>query len=304
MNKQRIIILLLLSISKLSLFSQEINVFITRDSIVIGDQFEFWIQSNVPEEDFNWVSESKDLGEAFEIIDRGSMMAREDAQQNGFEQKWMLQAWEEGLQWIPPIDYLIGQDSFKTDSILVPVFPVILDTNQLTVLPDKGLREAPFEWKELRRWWWVPLLLLILIVLAYFMIRRSRQEEIAPEKLQLPDEWAMEQLFALKQEMLPEIEDLKAFYTRLSYILRAYLERRYGIQALEKTTREIMRSPIREIIDREEQYKLRQGLETMDLVKFAKYQPQGDQHEDAWQKIHDFVQLTRQKPSTNQEEPS
>ncbi len=283
--------------------AQDVHAFITRDSITIGDQFELWIQANVSSEDFNWTSENRDLG-GLEIIEWGIINPRGDAQDTGFEQKLTIQAWEEGLQWIPQLSYLIGQDSFQTDSILVPVYPIQLDTNQLTVLPDKGLRTAEFEWRELKKYWWLPLVAMILLALLIYIIRKSKKTSKEKTVVLLAHEWAFEQLDRLKKSKLTERGELKSYYSQLSYILRSYLERRYGIQALEKTTREIMRSPLRNIIDAQEQYKLRQGLETMDLVKFAKYRPEDDQHDQALRKIYDFVQMTKENPALSKDEES
>ena len=65
-------------------------------------------------------------------------------------------------------------------------------------------------------------------------------------------------------------EDQKTYYTRLTDTLRKYIEERFGFNAMEMTTTEII-ARLRENKDQAMIQELRELFETADLVKFAKY---------------------------------
>lgn len=281
-----------LQVSNKSLQAQDLNVFITQDSITIGDQFSLWIQGFYSAQDFSWISQNTDLG-AFEIIEFGDVLVRDAQDSSAFEQQLILQAWEEGIQWIPPLAYRKGNDSLSTDSLMIPIYPYPIDTNNVALKAAKPLVDAPFEWLELKKFFWIPLAILAFIII-YLLFKKwkRKKEELKPEIQIAPHEWAYSRLDELKNKKLIDQNKLKEYYSELSYIMRGYLERRYGHPALEKTTKEITMGPIRKEVDRAELIKMREGLEMMDLVKFAKFIPDDSHHHAAWQSIYDFVTLS------------
>lgn len=281
--------------------AQTLHLSLTQDSITIGDQFELFVQSQVPADSFSWLKEQHDF-ENFEIIEYGAFQDRSDAQDRGFEQRLWIQAWEEGMQQLPPMPYILNGDSLATDSLLIPVYPFPIDTANLELRPARGLKDAPFEWYELKKYWWIlPILLVGLMLFFLYKYWQRRQEGVeAPEVVIPAHEWAFSQLGQLQGENLPEKGDYKEFYSRLSYILRAYIERRYDIPALERTTREILKSGIEDEIDSEQYAVLKQGLERADRVKYAKFTPDTAIHNRAWQSIWNFVDLTKQKTISNE----
>ena len=84
------------------------------------------------------------------------------------------------------------------------------------------------------------------------------------------------------------------YYTRLTEIVRQYLENRFGIQSLELTTAETF-TLLKKTGFREDELflKLRTLLTGADLVKFAKYKPDASENELNYDHAWDFVSLTR-----------
>lgn len=117
------------------------------------------------------------------------------------------------------------------------------------------------------------LLLALLAVLVYWLLRRYRKGAEAVEPEPEPVDFAAE--FARIAEMgLLERGDFKTYYSLLSDNLRRFMERDFGIEAMEKTTAEI------EVLLRGEEVGadiVRQVvgyLSTTDLVKFARFYPE------------------------------
>ena len=65
-------------------------------------------------------------------------------------------------------------------------------------------------------------------------------------------------------------ENSKEYYTKLTDTLRKYIEERYGFNAMEMTSSEIIEK-LMSIQDQKSLDELRQLFTTADLVKFAKY---------------------------------
>ncbi|MBU0553416.1 hypothetical protein KKF91_17150 [Myxococcota bacterium] len=84
---------------------------------------------------------------------------------------------------------------------------------------------------------------------------------------------ALAELVALAEENLPAKGQIKAFYTRLSEIIRAYLERRFHFTALEMTSDEI-RLQIQALnLPLDARLGVEDFLAETDLVKFADFSP-------------------------------
>ena len=87
----------------------------------------------------------------------------------------------------------------------------------------------------------------------------------------------------------------KAYYSELTRILRGYLEGRFGISALEMTTRQITDElGRRDELDREGRQELGQLLQLSDLVKFAKATPAEELHVSGMRRVREFVNETGQ----------
>jgi hypothetical protein len=81
---------------------------------------------------------------------------------------------------------------------------------------------------------------------------------------------AMNKINHIKEEKIWQIEDSKEYYTQLTDTLRQYIKERYGFNATEMTTDEIIQH-LADVNDDEAVKELRELFETADLVKFAKY---------------------------------
>lgn len=121
--------------------------------------------------------------------------------------------------------------------------------------------------------WLIPVLLtlagvVILAVLIWWWWRRRRKqkkvETIVPE---LPPEWVANKAL----EAIGDVrgQDGKAFYFRLSAILRQYILGRFGVGAPEMTTEEFVPCIDRLPVDRELAGPLKQLCRSMDPVKFG-----------------------------------
>ena len=96
----------------------------------------------------------------------------------------------------------------------------------------------------------------------------------------------------VKDEKLWQSGKIKEFYTEITDILREYMDRRFGINAMELTSEQIL-AFVRKNPEMEEvRQLLRQMLELSDLVKFAKFIPLEDENQRSMSDAFVFVEKT------------
>lgn len=171
------------------------------------------------------------------------------------------------------------------------------DTKTTELQPIKGIEKEPINLLDT-----LPYILGLIVLLGIILgIRRLRNKtsdeaEIqAPEIAIPPHEIALTKLAQLDKKQLWQQGDIKAFQSELTFILRAYLEGRYKVAALESTTYEIIRDLKKTDITTEQTNELKRILETADLVKFAKSEPPIAINQQAFDAIRAFVLDTKEE---------
>ncbi|MEM1119217.1 MAG: hypothetical protein AAGJ18_02135 [Bacteroidota bacterium] len=272
-------------------------------SMQIGDKFQLHLTAKVPQ---SARLESIDLSEleAVENVEIGaetdwdSMMA---GQEIILKKDLTLQVWDSGYYWIPEIPFVLAQNGasivYKTNRIPISVGSVILqDSIQLADIKDIIREKAT--WEDYL-FLIVAFAMICLAVLGYYLCKKRQAAKTAPPapEVKLPaHEIALTALTKLKGEKLWQQGDVKTYQSRLTYIIREYLENRYDIRALESTTDEILRSLKAVDFDGSWKDKLQNILQVADLVKFAKAKPPADFHDRVLKEAEDFVIATKVKP--------
>ena len=109
---------------------------------------------------------------------------------------------------------------------------------------------------------------------------------------------ALRELEKLRDEKLWQSGDVKKYYTRLTEVLRQYLENRYRVYSLELTTRETLDALVKTGFKKDGSYnQLKNVLTSADLVKFAKYSPEPSENETVFQESWNFVLATKAESS-------
>ena len=224
---------------------------------------------------------------------------------NGREQikrDFVLQSFDSGLYVLPVVAYISGTDTtLSPDRLSLKVIPVNVDSLQ-DIHPVKPVFEPVYKWYDwmpmwLVRYWWIVLIVVVVaLVIAYVVYMKRKHGRLLPvvKRKRLPAaEEALEALRLLKQRGLWQQGRDKQYFTELTDILRVYIDRRYGINAVEMTTTEIKRT----LRDRGEAQAvnthLNEILEVADWVKFAGQRAMPGDAESSWQRAVDFVEMTR-----------
>ncbi len=119
-----------------------------------------------------------------------------------------------------------------------------------------------------------------------------------------PHEIAYAELDRIAQLDLPRQGAFKAHYSLVTDCLRQYVEHRYQVPALDRTTSELLVGLRRARVKHDARSRLREVLEEADLVKFAKLRPPVDQAYQALDRARNIVQITRPAPPNEAESPT
>lgn len=217
-------------------------------------------------------------------------------------QQYIVTAFDSGYFAIPPFKFFVNGDTVNpvlTEALFLEVNTVQVDTSAAKVKDIKAPFDEPFDWK-----WYLPMvywsgaaiLLVALIVFIILKLTKKKPEVIVERKPDVPPHiLALSQLEKVKEEAIWKEGKTKEYYSAISDSVRLYIEGRFGIQALELTTDEIVRAFKSQVVDAASKEKLQQMLVLSDFVKFAKQIPIEQEHAIALQNAFDFVNGTKRE---------
>ncbi|MBD3384570.1 hypothetical protein GF407_06545 [candidate division KSB1 bacterium] len=213
-----------------------------------------------------------------------------------------ISTFDTGEYQIPAVEYryTVGDD---TTSYALETEPIDIMVESLN--PDQAgdIRDikAPMQPPANYTMWYLigggVLLAVIAGYLIFYIIRKRRTGESILPKRQTPPRpahvVALEELDELAQSDLLDKGEVKAHYSRLSDIIRIYIEGRYFIDAMEMTSEEIYDNLYQRKIAPDHLSDLRQILSLSDFVKFAKYVPTRTENETSINLAVNFVNNTK-----------
>jgi hypothetical protein len=205
-----------------------------------------------------------------------------DTLKNRLYKKYLLTSFDSGQYTIPAQEVFISNQRFLTDSILIQVGTVAVDTTKQGLFPIKPIYKAPPKtWHEyLYLLWWLLGILLLIGLIWWLAFRSKKMIQWKPKVVLTPFDIALNQLKVLDEKNLIGQQKIKEYYTELTDIVRNYIEQDVKISAMEITSDELIR-----ILKKTNKYKklgisrdqinhLELFLHNADLVKFAKAKPE------------------------------
>ncbi|MCF6180586.1 hypothetical protein [Lutibacter sp.] len=257
-------------------FSQESPVKVSTDTtfIRIGEQFQYK------------VSVDKGTKVVFPKLQLDSLHKVEvitalpvDTLKNKLEKKYVLTSFDSGQYVIPQQQVLINNKKYLTDSLLINVATVKVDTTKQKMFLIKAVKSEPKILDDYLHLWWLIFPLLAIIGLILYFILRKKEKKEAVKVYIPPIQEAMQRLKELDEKQLLKQHKVKLYYSELTEIVRSYIEKDINIPALESTTNELLET-IKDFnessklgISKETIKELKEVLQNADLAKFAKYKP-------------------------------
>jgi hypothetical protein len=275
---------------------------LSSDSMMIGDQVVFSLQVDAADHVDFMIPEIRDtLSRDIEVLFPITADTSLADGRRVVEQRFMITGFEPGFQLVPSqkVLYKAGEviDTARSMPLMIRVIEPLVDTTQ-QIKPIKPPINTPLTFREMLPWIALGIGGWFLMTFIYALVWMQRQKQKDPEIFTIrPQEpahvIAFRELDRLKQEKLWERGEVKQFYTRLTDITRSYIEKQYGIPAMERTTEEILKAFRRVNTENGILDEMLSGLlELADLVKFAKEDPLPVDNQTHLNNAYLFVQKT------------
>jgi hypothetical protein len=305
LKRSAILIILLVGVYSASV-GQDVTVTAVFDSsrIYIGDQINYTVTIDQPADLVLEIPFFKDtLCKNIEIIS-GPVIDSTLAADNRLKitSKYFITSFDSGFYEVPPTFAEIKSESgikrFYSEYSPLKVMRVKIAPADSTakIFDIIGPYKAPVTLGEILPW----ILLAALVSAALWgivrLLRRFKKHKKEPEIDIIPDPAhviAFRDLEKLRNEQLWQKGQVKLYYSRLTEILRQYLENRYGVYSLEMTTSETLEVLLQTGFKKDNLYaSLKTILNGSDLVKFAKYKPDSVENDVHFQNSWAFIEAT------------
>jgi hypothetical protein len=293
---------------------QDVKVTSAFDStrILIGDQIKFTVTIDQPEGLNLALPIFKDsLVKSIEILSGPVIDSAKEKGRLKIIQKYLITSFDSGRYQIPPVFVEVknenGLKRFYSDYAL-------LEVNRVRIAPADTVAKifdiiqpykAPITVGDVLPWVFIAAVIGAIAWFAVRYLRKLRNSRGEVETIYIPDPAhiiAFRDLDKLREEKLWQKGEIKLYYTRLTEILRQYLENRFHVFSLEMTTSETLEALVRSGFKKNGSYnQLKAVLTGADLVKFAKYTPEAAEHESIFQESWNFVLATREETSPDEQ---
>ena len=285
-----------------TLHAQEVKVEANTKNIKIGEQIEYKISVQAPADAVVIFPEGQTFG-ALEMVKTSSTDTLKETGKFRLEKAYYLTQFDEGKYTIPQQKINISNKDFYTDSLLIEVHTIAVDTLKQPLYDIKPIAEVASP-SSFRLWLWIVLGLVVLLFSAtalYFFIFRKKKLSAEEERKKLPPfERAIQDLKDLQNSKYLIESQHKAYYTRLTDIVKEYLEDEVHILAKESTTDELLAkvTTLQQTgklhLSEETINNLKRVLQNADLVKFAKSKPSDNNAEYDRETIERVVIKTKE----------
>lgn len=284
-------------------FSQKLklNASLDTTAILIGDQLTFTIELEQPRgAKVNFPVLADSLTSKVEIVSASPADTTRSDDNLVIRKKYLITSFDSGYYKIPsykfPFNLNNVTDTLASQELFLTVNTLPVDTAK-EIIDIKPVMNTPFSFKEIKKELLIGLVILVAIALIIWIwIRQKKNKPLfAPKKVKEPAHViALRDLDKLRAEKLWQNNQIKTYYTRIIDILRIYILDRFGINALEMTSEEILSSLENELnTDMELKSSFTKLLQLADMVKFAKEEPLPQENDVALLNAYTFVNRTK-----------
>lgn len=303
-----VVLFVLLSGGLQLLKAQQVKVKASIDStrILIGDQIKLILEIEKPK---NMVIQFPILADSLgsshvEVVKRLPIdtFKLDDKDRIKLSQSFLISSFDSGSHLIPAFYFKIKnnnrKDSLATNTLMFQVLTMKINKAKGPV-DIKQPYNAPVTLKEV-----IPYILGIILIAAivffifYYMRWKKKNVPLfsKPEKPAEPAHViALRELDRIKTQKLWQQEKIKQYYSEVADTIRAYVDNRFDIAAMEQTSAETIGifKQNKEIVDGNSLNQLQHILSLADLVKFAKYTPLVDDNNQTLMNAYFFVEQTK-----------
>lgn len=245
------------------------------------------------------------LTQGVEIIDRPTVdtVFINDGKRIQLTQTYTITSFDSALYYIPPFRVLVSNKPYYSKPLALKVYSLPVDeAHPEKFFPLRDVMKPSFAWEDWSGLIGLSVLLILISLLAGYLIVRLRDNKpiirILKQTPKLPPhQQALEEIERIKHDKPWERDQEKEYYTQLTDALRNYIKDRFGFNATEMTSSEIIERLMKEAENKEVFNELKSLFQTADLVKFAKWKPEMSENDYNLVCAVEFINETKQPVS-------
>ncbi|MBO7279699.1 MAG: hypothetical protein J6V00_00890 [Bacteroidaceae bacterium] len=253
----------------------------------------------------------KELVKGVEILEsKLDTVALNDGKRYSITQEYTVTSFDTTLYVIPPFEVRVDSTSYFSQELALAVYTFPVDTaNVESFFGPKDIWQVPLEWQDVKHSVYYSILLVLFVAALVWVIISYRNNKpiirIIKIKPKIPAHIvAVNELNRIKNESDWRTSgNYKEFYVAITDALRHYLNERFGFNATEMTSDEILDN-LKQHIDKDAVKELREILATADLAKFAKYKPMMNENDHNLMGIIEFVDNTKLEANNDNPQPT
>lgn len=271
-------------------------------SILIGEQIQMRVKCTVnagQKVKFPSYSPQQQIVQGVEVVGNGSIdtLVLNNGKRLELTRRYTITSFDSAMYQIPPFKVEVdGKTYASRNSVGLKVSTVAVDLQH----PEKfngphAVVEQPFEWSWTM--WLCALLCVAMLAAVVALAVRLTDPKLITRRVIInpPTPAHITAINNIEQIKRKPADDVKLYYMELTEALRTYIEKRFGFNAKEMTTNEIVRH-LYETNNEEAMTELKSVLETADLVKFAKHKTTLTEQDQSLMSAMSYVQTTKQEP--------
>lgn len=275
---------------------------VSKDTILIGDQVLWTSRMQVPRgTEVKVDSMSGYVVPGVELLgDFRIDTVKKTRDYTLIETKALITSFDSGSYMLPPIVLYLSRNGVPTDTLRLTEIPlevttVPIDTTTFEMYDLRPQFRYPVTFGEVVPWVLGTLALAAIVFFIWKILKnrkRTGDSHVKPKPGDPPHIVALKDLERIRREELWQKGRQKQFYTEVTEALRKYIEDRFGIRTLERTSNEILDDLSSEEIAHSDFESLKGIFSVADLVKFAKYQASKEENEETVPNAIRFVNDT------------
>lgn len=217
------------------------------------------------------------------------------------KEEYTVTSFDSALYYLPPFEVLVDDEAYRSKALALKVYSVPVDT----LHPDqffgpKDIRKVPLQWSDIKWIVYLSLILCALGALAYYLFVRYKDNKPIIRRIHVEPkipahELALKEIETIKADKSLQMHNPKEYYTKLTEVLRKYMKERFGFNAMEMTSSEII-DRLMDIKEQNALTDLKSLFETADLVKFAKLSPLMNENDYNLVNAVAFINETKVEP--------
>lgn len=296
-------IFVILLFSGLYIFAQsgiEVNAYTDSSDYLVGDRINYTIEVTRDEGVTVFQPVIKDSLKNVELIEVKPVISDERKGRLVEEYKFVLMGFDSTEVELTdfPVVFSTGENS-RQDTVFTP--PVYLVVRTMDVNPQGEIQDVKAPLTIQINFIVVLLIVLLIIILAIVFVflfksykrRKAGPPPIIPKVVLPPHVEAIKLLTMLEEKKLWQQGNIKEFHTEITWVIRHYIERRFGVPAMEVPSSDLLkilrnRAEVKKMFDRLDHF-----FSNADMVKFAKFEPMPSVNEEMMKQAYEFVNETR-----------